>query len=285
MPDLEYDVKPVGQLRDDIEKASQKWPLAEGTVFEAVDCGGVSCEWISVPESKSDVVYLHAHGGGYYRGSSRVDAALCSHLCAMTGARCLSVNYRRPPDEGVFPAPVDDMFAVWQWLTGSNGAGVSPSKIVIGGTSAGGGLCLATLLRIRDEGQAMPAAALPVSPWADLTQSGVSFKTNETYGPKKSYLDHWAGVYLNGADAKHPYASPLFADLKGLPPLLIQVGGHETMLDDASMFAAAAARAGCAVTLEVYPEQPHSFQHDVGTKDISREAVEHMAQFLKRWTQ
>ncbi|MBT3605785.1 MAG: alpha/beta hydrolase fold domain-containing protein, partial [Candidatus Latescibacteria bacterium] len=95
---------------------------------------------------------------------------------------------------------------------------------------------------------------------------------------------HWSRVYLNGADATDPYASPLFADLSGLPPLLIQAGGHETMLDDASLFAAAAARAGWAVTLEVYPGQGHSFQHDVGTKAEAREAVTHMAQFVERWT-
>lgn len=285
MPDLAYDVKPVGQLREEIEKAAAQWALAEGTQFETVDCDGVSCEWITVPESNIDVVYVHAHGGGYYRGSSRVDAAICSFLCAMTGARCLSVNYRRPPDEGVFPAPVDDMLTVWKWLTRSDGGNVLPSKVVVGGTSAGGGLCLATLLRIRDENEMLPAGAIAVSPWTDMTQSGISFETNDAFGPKKSYLDHWAGVYLNGADPRHPYASPLFADLKGLPPLLIQAGGNETMVDDASLFAASAARSGCWVTLEVYPGQGHSFQHDVGTRDVSREAVAHMAQFVKRWTQ
>lgn len=289
MPDLEYEVKPVSELREVIETAAAQWPVAEGTTFESVTCDGVSCEWIDVPDvlggsNTDDVVYLHAHGGGYYRGSSRVDAAICSHLCEMTGASCLSVNYRRPPDEGVFPAPVDDMYAVWCWLTRADGGGISPSKVVVGGTSAGGGLCLALLLRIRDEGGVLPAGAIAVSPWTDMTQSGVSFETNAEYGPKKDYLEHWAGVYLNGADANHPYASPLFADLSGLPPLLIQVGGHETMLDDASLFAASAARAGCAVTLEVYPGQGHSFQHNVGTDDVAREAVIHMGQFVGRWT-
>lgn len=283
MPDLEYEVKPVSELREAIEKAAAQWPLAEGTTFESVMCDGVSCEWVDVSNANERVVYLHVHGGGYYRGSSRVDAALCSHLCEMAGIRCLSVNYRRPPDEGVFPAPVDDLYAVWCWLTRADGGGISPSNVVVGGTSAGGGLCLALLLRIKDEGGVQPAGALPVSPWTDMTQSGISFQTNAEYGPDQSYLAHWAKVYLDGADPKHPYASPLFGDLAGLPPLLIQAGGHETMLDDASAFVAAAARAGCAVTLEVYPEQGHSFQHDVGTKAVAREAVMHMAQFVKRW--
>lgn len=283
MADLEYEVKPVSELREVIEKTAATWPLVKGTTFESVMCDGVSCEWIDVPNEGGDVVYLHAHGGGYYRGSSRVDAAICSHLCEQTGARCLSVNYRRPPDEGVFPAAVDDMYAVWCWLTCADGGGVAPSKVVVGGTSAGGGLCLALLLRIRDEGGVLPAGAIAVSPWTDMTQSGISFETNAQYGPKKDYLSHWAGVYLGGADAKHPYASPLFGDLHGLPPLLIQAGGNETMLDDASSFAASAARAGCAVTLEVYPGQGHSFQHQVGTSEVAREAVAHMAQFVGRW--
>ena len=130
----------------------------------------------------------------------------------------------------------------------------------------------------------MPGGAIAVSPWTDMTQSGESFKTNAAHGPAKSYLDHWSGVYLAGVDPTHPYASPLFGELDELPPLLIQVGGHETMLDDASAFAAKAARAGCTVSLEVYAGQPHSFQHDVGTEDIAREAVERMAEFVGRWT-
>ena len=283
MPDLEYDIKPVATLREEIETAAAKWPLAAGTTFEPTSCNGVACEWIHVSQATEDhPVYLHAHGGGYYRGSARVDAAICSHLCEMTGIGCLSVNYRRPPDEGVFPAAVDDMYSVWRWLTDPAGGGVSPADVVVGGTSAGGGLCLALLLRLRDEQAELPTAAILVSPWTDLTQSGASFGTNAEHGPKADYLRHWAQVYLDGADARHPHASPLFADLHGLPPMLIQAGGHETMLDDATLFAAAAARAGCAVTLQVYPGQPHSFQHDVGSKAVAREAVSQMAQFVQR---
>lgn len=287
MPDLAYDIRPVGELRDDIESTASRWPLATGTTFEPVTCSGVACEWIDVPtatDRQEPFVYLHTHGGGYYRGSARVDAAICSHLIEQTGGRCLSVNYRRPPDEGVFPAAVDDLHMVWQWLTRVDGGGLSPQQIVVGGTSAGGGLSAALLIRLRDEGGALPAAAVLVSPWTDLTQSGASFQTNAEHGPDASYLAHWAGVYLAGADPRHAWASPLFADLHGLPPLLIQAGGNETMLDDATMFAAAAARAGCAVTLEVSPGEPHSFQHDVGTRPEAQEAIAHMAQFIHRNT-
>ena len=283
---LRYDIQPVAQLRADIERVAAKWGLAPGTTFEAVDCNGVSAEWISAASngSVSDAVYLHAHGGGYYRGSSRVDAALCSFLSADAGVRCLSVNYRRPPDEGVFPAALDDFYTTWQWLTSPSEGGVAPTKVVVGGSSAGGGLCLALLLRIRDAGGVLPAGALAVSPWTDMTQSGASFVTNAEHGPDREYLAHWGQTYLNGADPRHPYASPLLADLRQLPPLLLQAGGHETMLDDATAFAMAAARAGNSVALEVYAGQPHSFQHEAATNPIAREAVQRLATFLVRQT-
>lgn len=289
MSNLDYSIKPIGQLRAELEVAAAEWPLAEGTVFEEANCGGVRCEWIRAPRvpgsdrGNDAAIYLHAHGGGYYRGSSRVDAAICSHLCAQTGAHCLSVNYRRPPDEGFFPAALDDLHSVWHWLTSAEGGDISPSQVVVGGSSAGGGLSLALLLKIRDEGGTLPAATVAVSPWTDLTQSGESFATNAAHGPDREYLNHWAGVYLNGADPKDPYSSPLFAQLHGLPPILVQAGGDETMLDDSTAFAAAAAGAGCSVFLEVYAGQPHSFQHEVATKEVAREAVGRMAQFVLRW--
>lgn len=285
MSNLKYAIKPVDVLRAEIEEAASQWELAAGTTFKEVECNGVSCEWIGAASElpASDAVYLHMHGGGYYRGSARVDAAVCSFACADSGVRSLSVNYRRPPDEGVFPAALDDVFAVWQWLTSAEGGGVAAEKVVVGGTSAGGGLCLALLLKIRDEGGELPAAAIAVSPWTDMTQSGQSFESNAEHGPARDYLAHWGQVYLSGADPKHPYASPLFGDLRGLPPLLLQVGGSETMLDDATAFAAKAARAGCSVFLQVYAGQQHSFQHGAAGDKTAREAVAQMGQFIRCW--
>lgn len=287
MAELKYDIKPVDELRETIERTAATWAIAPATAFEEANCGGVDCLWISADSDRprSDAVYLHVHGGGYYRGSARVDAAVCSFISADTGLRCLSINYRRPPDEGVFPAAVDDVHTVWNWLTSPNGGNVPPERVVVGGTSAGGGLCLALLLKIRDEGGALPAGAIPVSPWTDMTQSGASFETNAEYGPAREYLEHWGGVYLDGADPKTPYASPLFGDLTGLPPMLIQVGGNETMLDDATGFAAKAARSGCQVILEVYAGQGHSFQHQASASEVAREAVGRMAAFIERRVQ
>lgn len=286
MTNLRYDIQPVEQLRAEIEQVAASWGQAPGTTFQSVDCNGVSAEWISVasPGGVGDAVYLHAHGGGYYRGSSQVDAPLCSFLCADAGVRCLSVNYRRPPDEGVFPAALDDLYTAWRWLIRPDGGGVSPAQVVVGGSSAGGGLGLALLLRIRDAGEERPAGALAVSPWTDLTQSGASFLTNAAHGPAREYLAHWGQIYLAGVDPRHPYASPLFADLRDLPPLLLQAGGQETMLDDATAFAAAAARAGNSVALEVYAGQPHSFQHEAATSPVAREAVQRLAAFVSRRT-
>lgn len=124
------------------------------------------------------------------------------------------------------------MVTVWRWLSAAEGGGISPEHIVVGGTSAGGGLAAALLLRLRDEVLPLPGAGILVSPWTDLTQSGASFQTNAEYGPDAEYLTHWANVYLGGADPRQPYAPPLFGELHGLPPLLIQAGGQETMLDD-----------------------------------------------------
>lgn len=284
MAQLEYDIKSVAELRETIERTAASWELAPGTTLEETHCGDVPCVWISADTETpvTDAVYLHIHGGGYYRGSARVDGAVCSFLCASTGVRCLSINYRRPPDEGVFPAAIDDVYAVWKWLIDPSGGNVSPGRIVVGGTSAGGGLCFALLLKIRDEGGESPAGAVPISPWTDMTHSGESFTTNAQYGPSREYLEHWSKVYLDGADPRTPYASPIYGDLAGLPPMLIQVGGNETMLDDASGFAAKAARAGCQVALEVYAGQGHSFQHQVATSAVAREAVDHVAAFVRK---
>ena len=130
MADLKYDIKPVAELRETIERTAASWELAPGTTFEETICDDVPCVWISADTDTAvkDAVYLHIHGGGYYRGSARVDGAVCSLICGITGVRTLSANYRRPPDEGVFPAAIDDVYAVWKWLTEPSGGNVSPGR-------------------------------------------------------------------------------------------------------------------------------------------------------------
>lgn len=228
--------------------------LAEGTEFEAVDANGVPCEWITATckatSAITDACYFHVHGGGYYRGSSRVAAPVCSHIAGLAGMKCLSVNYRTAP-EHKWPIGVDDTYTAYSWLVSDEGGNIDPSKVICGGDSAGGGLILALLLKLRDtDPSKLPAGAVPLSPWTDLTQSSETFITNANSGVSncdKDYLDHWSKEYLGDADPHHPYASPMFGELHGLPPMLIQVGGGETMLDDAALFALKAARARCQV--------------------------------------
>lgn len=268
---------PLKQLRADIEHSARSWPLAQGTSFEAAVAGGVPCEWIrpSSPVDACSRIMMYIHGGGYYRSSSRAEAAACSYLASWAQIPILSVNYRRAPDEGVFPAAVDDVHAAFKWAADDFGA----SNIVVSGTSAGGGLALALLLRLKSESEAQPAAAFTMSPWTDMTQSGQSYDTLAEFGPTRDYLQHWGREYLQGESPENPEASPLFGDLRGLPPLLIQVGGHEAMLDDSTAFAAAAAQAGCDVTLQVYREQRHGFQHEAGFNPVAASAVRSAAAF------
>jgi acetyl esterase/lipase len=209
--------------------------LAQGTVFTAVQCGGVPCEWIrtecQAPSKLAGAVYFHMHGGGHYRGSSRVAAPVCSHLSSLAGIDCLSVNYRLAP-EHKWPIAVDDAFCAYTWLVSPEGGAVSPDRVVVGGDSAGGDLCFSLIIKLRDHApELLPAGAIGLSPWVDLTQSGATFATNADSGVAncdKSYLDHWSAEYLGSADGRA--ASPLFSDLDGLPPMLIQCGGGETML-------------------------------------------------------
>ncbi len=184
--DLLYFPSPLPPLR-----------LFPGTTFEAVRCNGVACEWLRVPRCESSpVVYLHMHGGGYYRGNTRIEAGGTSFVCGLSRVRCLTVDYRCSPPAtdgyhtGPFPAAIDDCFAAYTWLVDPDGGGVLPQQVVVGGCSAGGGLAVALLLRIRDARLQQPAAALSLSPWVDLTQSGNSYHTN--HGKcfiTKGYLD------------------------------------------------------------------------------------------------
>jgi monoterpene epsilon-lactone hydrolase len=160
--------------------------LAEGTEFETVDADGVDCEWITAtckaPTPLSDACYFHVHGGGYYRGSSRVAAPVCSHIAGLAGIKCLSVNYRTAP-EHKWPIGVDDTFTAYSWLVSPTGGNIDPSRVICGGDSAGGGLILALLLKLRDtDPSKLPAGATPLSPWTDLTQSSETFVTNADSG-------------------------------------------------------------------------------------------------------
>ncbi|MFG1808005.1 alpha/beta hydrolase [Streptomyces sp. NPDC049040] len=221
---------------------------------------------------------LYLHGGGYVIGSPDTHAGLVGELARRTGVRATSPDYRLAP-EHPFPAPVDDGLAVYRALLDD---GTDPRELVLAGDSAGGGLAIAVLLAARDAGLPQPAAVAVLSPWTDLTLGGESIRTKEQADPiftgdhLRAYADH----YLGDRDRSQPLASPVFADLTGLPPLLIQVGSNEVLLDDAVRLAGRAGADDVDVTLEIRPHVPHVFQHHYGRLDEADAALDGLARFL-----
>jgi monoterpene epsilon-lactone hydrolase len=242
--------------RAGMEEGTSLWPIPEGTTVEPVDAGGVPCEWVSAPGVATDRAVLYLHGGAYTTGSLATHRRHVAQLSAAAGARVLNVDYRLAP-EHPHPAAVDDSVAAYRWLT--SGGAVVAEHVVLCGDSAGGGLAVATLLALRDAGDARPAGAALISPWTDLTFSGASHDTRLDVDPmcSRTSLSPSAEAYVDGADPTTPLISPLHADLAHLPPLLIHVGDHETLLDDSTRLAERAEAAGVDVELWVAPEMIH----------------------------
>lgn len=242
-------------LRRGLEELVALSPLPDGTTREPVEAGGVPCEWITGHGASGPGTILYLHGGGYTIGSINSHRALVSRLSSATGLRGLAVDYRLAP-EHPFPAAIDDATAAYRWLLGQ---GTSPDRVVIAGDSAGGGLTVATLLALRAAGIPMPAAGVCISPWVDLEGAGDSMTTCAALDPmvQRDGLLRMAAAYLGDTHPRTPLASPIHADLRDLPPLLIHVGTRETLLDDATRLAAAAHAAGVDVELETWPEMIH----------------------------
>ena len=212
-------------------------------------------EWTSTSSADQSRVILCLHGGGYVSGSIASHRSMVSHLGVASDARTLALGYSLAP-EHPFPAACEDALAGYRFLVDS---GFHPSRIVLAGDSAGAGLVMSTLLALRAEGAPMPAGGFLISPWVDLLNSGPSITAKAAVDPmiSKAYLDDFAGQYLHGVDPRTLKASPLYADLHGLPPLLIQVGTAETLLDDATRLVARAGDANVRAILSVWPEMIH----------------------------
>jgi monoterpene epsilon-lactone hydrolase len=255
-------------------------PVPDGTTVNPVDAGGVPAEWVVAPEVDESRVVLYLHGGGYCLGSLASHRALVARLSAEAKARVLSVDYRLAP-EHPYPAAVDDAVAAYRWLLSE---GVAADRIAIAGDSAGGGLTLATLLALKDAGDALPAAAVPLSPWTDLEGTGESVRTRAAVDLmiQADRLKESADLYANGVDLREPRLSPLHGDYTGLPPLLIQVGDAEVLLDDATRVAAIATGAGVDVTLEVWDEMPHVFQAFIGILPEADKAVARIGEWVRQ---
>ena len=244
-----------------------------------VTAGGVPAHWLTAPGADTGRVLLFLHGGGYELGSVRSDGELAARLGRASGMRVLFPEYRLAP-EHPFPAAIDDVLAAWRWLR--TGQGLTAPSIAVAGDSAGGGLAVALLVATRDAGQALPAAAALMSPTVDLTSSGVSMTDRAGQDPisTPAMLAQFAADYLAGADPTTPLASPLFAPLAGLPPLLIQVGTADLLLSDSERLAAAAAAAGVDVTLQIGEGLPHVYQLLLGTPEAAQ-ATEQIGTFLR----
>jgi monoterpene epsilon-lactone hydrolase len=266
--------------RASMEANTGIWPLPEGTTIEPVDAGGVPCEWVAARGVATDRAILYVHGGAYTTGSLATHRRHVAQLSAAAGARVLNVDYRLAP-EHPHPAAVDDALAAYRWLTGE--AGIRPDRVVLSGDSAGGGLAVAMLVALRDGGDPLPAGAALISPWTDLTFSGASHDSRLELDPmcSRSSLTPSADAYVGSADPKAPLISPAYADLAGLPPLLIHVGDHETLLDDSTLVAERAAAAGVDVELVVVPEMIHVWHVFAGMVPESDVALAE----LGRWIQ
>ncbi len=253
-----------------------------GVTCTPVEAGGVSAEWSVADGADQDKVILYVHGGGYVMGSAGSHRDMTGRLSQAAGARVLSLNYRLAP-EHPFPAPVDDAVAAYRWLLGQ---GIQASNMAIAGDSAGGGLALAALIAIRDAGEPVPAAGIGISPWVDMEGMGESMTTRAAVDPvvQKEGLLGMAKIYLGGADPKNPLAAPLHANLAGLPPLLIQVGDAETLLDDATRITERARKADVDVTLKIWDEMPHVWHLFAPILPEGQQAIEEIGTFFKEQT-
>src|SRR6516162_2732248 len=243
------------QRRKDMDAGFLQYGIARDVTVEPVTANGVRAEWTSTPQDDRDAALLYVHGGGYVIGSLDSHRHMVSEAGRATKSWALALDYRLAPEHS-FPAAVEDAVAGYRYLLWR---GIRPGRIAIAGDSAGGGLVVAAMLAIRDAGLAQPACGWCISPWVDMEGIGESMSSRAAADPmvQRDGLLEMAKLYLNGADPRSPLAAPIYADLKGLAPLLIQVGAAETLLDDAIRLAKVAGAADVRVDLQVWPEMVH----------------------------
>jgi len=270
----------VEQMRTGIEALVNVFSVPADVTRQPLTIEGIPAEWVSTPATSADRVILYLHGGGYVIGSINTHRELAARLSRAAHARVLLIDYRLAP-EHPYPAAVEDATRAYQWLLSQ---GVRPSQIVIAGDSAGGGLTLATLVALRDAGVPLPAAGVCLSPWTDLEGIGDSMTAKAAVDPmvQRDGLLKMAAMYLAGKDPRTPLAAPLYADLGGLPPLLIQVGTAETLLDDSTRIAERARKAGVNVTLEPWEEMIHVFQVFAAMLPEGRQAIDRIGEFVRQ---
>ena len=275
--------RPVGwaERRRRLDEVGAVWPVAEDVKLEPVDLGGIPCEWSSVPGADPSRVLMFFHGGGYCSGSILSHRRMATEAGRAGGLRALAVGYRLAP-EHPFPAALEDALTVWRRLLRQ---GYAAKHIAVGGDSAGANLTLALVGELKRAGEDLPGCLWLASPRTDLAMSGRTLTSKSAVDPliHKEYLEELASAYAPAEmDRKDPRLSPLYADLKGLPPILIQVGSAETLLDDAVRFAAAAGAADVAVTLEIWPHMIHAWPLWNALLEPGRRALAHAGAFLRQ---
>lgn len=247
----------VEEIREHIEAIFAQLPVANDLITEDVDIDGMKAEWQIVPESKENRVLLYLHGGGFMYGSIATHRGESSELGRAAKARTLSINYRLAP-EHPFPAQIDDAMKAYSWLLDQ---GYRAKDIIIAGDSAGGNLTAALLMSIRDTKTPLPAGGVMISPWIDLGQNGETYITKESVDPvnTKEAIKQLADNYLNGVSPTVPYASPIYGDLRGLPPIYVMVGEAEIMLSESLTFVTQAALAGVDIRFSSWPTMIHNW--------------------------
>jgi acetyl esterase/lipase len=268
---------------DDLVRDQGQWDVLTsepgGVDYVETDAGGTPAMWAVPKGSAEDHVLLCIHGGGFVSGSMYTHRKMFAHLAKAAGARALIVDYPLLPD-GVHPVPVDHVVAAYRWLLDQ---GINAGHIAFTGDSAGGGLSITAQLRARDRGLPLPAAAMPISPWVDMEVTGETMLSNsETEALfNKPWVTQLAAGFLGGSSAQDPQANPLYADLGGLGPLYVQVGGYEVLLDDSRRLAEHAEKAGVEVRLDIFPEQQHTFQMMAGRAPEADDAIRRLAEWVR----
>jgi len=276
--------RPVGwpERRKRLDEVGAVWPVADDVELTAVDLNGLPGEYSMVSGSDPSRVLIFFHGGGYCSGSIQSHRRLVTEAGRAARMRTLAVAYRLAP-EHPFPAAYDDALTAWRFLRNQ---GIAAAHIAISGDSAGAGLTLGLVGRLRDGHEELPACAWLISPWTDLTMSGSTIASKAAVDPliHREYLNELADAYLPaGMDRRDARVSPLYADFRNLPPMLIQVGSDETLLDDATRLAGRAGAADVAVTLEIWPQMIHAWPLWNARLEDGRCALTRAGEFIRRY--
>ena len=269
----------LAERRRRLDALGGSYPLPADIRVEPTRANGVPAEWTEAPGADASRALLYLHGGGYVAGSLDSHRPMVAEAGRQAGVRTLALDYRLAPEHR-FPAALDDAVLAYRWLLDDQG--VSPRALALAGDSAGGGLVIATLLRLRDLGVPLPAAGVCFCPWTDLAATGESLRTNNGRCPSfhPATIAKYARIYLGDASDRDPYASPVFGNLAGLPPLLLQAASNELLVDDARRIHDSVQKAGGTSRLEIFDDLFHDWPILDGFLPEARQALRQAAAFL-----